>query len=78
MMLNLNELQLDRTIKLYDLSADQIFNMDEKGIMLGLLARAVVIARRGDRGFQVQGTSNCPFISFCPINFASQMVTGRM
>ena len=39
----------------YGINMDRIFNMDEKGVAMGLLIKAKVIVRRGERGFQLQG-----------------------
>jgi len=41
--------KLSGVIRQYGLKADQIFNMDEKGFVMGLAARAKVLCRRGRR-----------------------------
>lgn len=49
--------QLKEVCLAYNIEMDRIFNMDEKGVAMGLLIKAKVIVRRGERGFQLQGES---------------------
>jgi hypothetical protein len=39
-----------------------MYNLDEKGVALGVLDKVRIIARRGTRGFQLQG--ELPIILF--------------
>src|SRR5207302_5420255 len=45
--------KLGRLIRVHDLRPSQIFNMDEKGFLMGLAARAKVLCRRGRRNPRV-------------------------
>jgi hypothetical protein len=61
----------------YNLTPDQLWNMDEKGAALGVLTKARVLVRRGTPGFQTQGT----LLKVYSVNFDSftiQTETERM
>jgi hypothetical protein len=43
-MLNPLDKQLSETLGTYKITSERIFNMDEKGVMLGIMTKAKVIA----------------------------------